>query len=272
VKRAIFVTAGTVAGVVAALNYTPAPPDAGDVSAAGLGGLTNLGAASPVVPAVPGAADPGAAAPAADPAAGTTDQAQAPAAAPAAGAPATGAPATAAAPAAGGTTAKPATAAPPATGVKPATTTPKPAAPTTTAPKPKPTTSKPTTAPKPTPTPTKTTPKPAPKPTPTPTKTTPAPTPTKATGDFTGAVARAGVYGTIQVQIRVQAGVVTDIAIPLYPTKDPKSVTLSASSLPTLRQEALAAQSAKIAVVSGASFTSNGFITSLASALKAAGL
>ncbi len=261
-KRAIFVTAGTVAGVLAALNYTPTPPDAGDVSAAGLGSLTDLGASTPVVPAAPGGS--GAKPPAA----------------------AVGAPATAAAPAApaAGTTAKPATAAPPATGTKPAATAPKPLTPTGAAPLAKPATAKPTTAapkptnapkpttaPKPAPAPTKTT-APKPKPKPPPPKPTPTPTPTKANGDFMGAAVRTGVYGQIQVQIRVQAGVVTDIAIPVYPKTDPKSVTLSAQALPMLRQEALAAQSAKIAVVSGASYTSNGFIASLATALKAAGL
>ena len=74
------------------------------------------------------------------------------------------------------------------------------------------------------------------------------------------------------VQIRVKDGVITDLAIPTYPTKDPRSVTLSQTALPMLRQEALTAQSATIASVSGASFTSKAFIASLQSALTAAGL
>ena len=148
----------------------------------------------------------------------------------------------------------------------PKPTAPKPAAPNPTAPKPaapKPAAPKPA-APKPTP-------KPAPKPTPAP-KPSPTPTPSKPNGDFTGTSARAGFYGSVVVQIRVKDGVITDIAIPTYPAKDPRSVTLSSTALPTLRQEALAAQSASIATVSGASFTSKAFIASLQAAMTAAGL
>jgi len=70
----------------------------------------------------------------------------------------------------------------------------------------------------------------------------------------------------------VKNGVITDIAIPQFPNSDPKSTGLSGTVIPTLRQEALTAQSAKIATVSGATCTSDAFIQSLQSALTAAGL
>ncbi len=47
---------------------------------------------------------------------------------------------------------------------------------------------------------------------------------------------------------------------------------ISAQAAPILRQEALQAQSAKIQSVSGATFTSEGYTTSLQSAIDKAGL
>ncbi len=49
-----------------------------------------------------------------------------------------------------------------------------------------------------------------------------------------------------------------------------RSVSISAQAAPILRQEALAAGSAKIDTVSGASYTSDAYIQSLQSALDAA--
>jgi uncharacterized protein with FMN-binding domain len=76
----------------------------------------------------------------------------------------------------------------------------------------------------------------------------------------------------VQVQIRVRNGVITQVAVPVYPTKDPRSVELSTTAIPTLCQEAVTAQSAAIANVSGATYTSRAFVTSLAAAIQAAGL
>jgi uncharacterized protein with FMN-binding domain len=50
------------------------------------------------------------------------------------------------------------------------------------------------------------------------------------------------------------------------------SVSISDRAAPTLRQEALSAQSAQIDVVSGATYTSEGYIASLQSAIDAAHL
>ena len=51
---------------------------------------------------------------------------------------------------------------------------------------------------------------------------------------------------------------------------DRKSVRINASALPELRSEALAAQSANVDTVSGATYTSNGYAESLQTALDAA--
>ena len=80
------------------------------------------------------------------------------------------------------------------------------------------------------------------------------------------------MYGSVQVQIRVKNGVITAVVSPTYPSTDPRSQELSATAIPALCQEAVAAQSASIATVSGASYTSRAFITSLQAAIKAAGL
>lgn len=248
-RRALLVTAGTVAGVVAALAYTPVAASSPEAVSA-LDGLGEL-------PGLPGAAP------------GTAPAVTEPAAAPEPPAPAaTEPPGSAAAPAA-----------PPPAGAPAGRPTTKAPAPATT-PAPAPTTSRTPARPAATPSPTRTTPRPrattpAPRPTTPAPRTTPTPTPaptTKPSGDFTGAAARAGVYGSVQVQVRVADGVITAVAVPAYPRQDPKSVTLSAQAIPVLTQEALSAQSASIAVVSGASYTSTAFIKSLQSALKAAGL
>ena len=124
----------------------------------------------------------------------------------------------------------------------------------------------------PTPTPQQTvvnTPPPAPKPTPTP---TPPPTPIKQTvnGTFTGDAINVS-YGIVQVRITVTNSKITDAQAIQSPTGG-KSGSISNSSIPILRQNTLAAQSAAIRGVSGATFTSNGWIRSLTTAIARAGI
>ena len=86
---------------------------------------------------------------------------------------------------------------------------------------------------------------------------------------FTGA-AEQTQYGTVQVKAVIKGGKLVDV-VPLHLTdQGGRSVSISASAEPTLRQEALAAGSARINAVSGASYTSAGYIQSLQSALDAA--
>ncbi|MDM7889196.1 FMN-binding protein [Curtobacterium sp. RHCJP20] len=90
-------------------------------------------------------------------------------------------------------------------------------------------------------------------------------------GTFTGAAAQTR-YGEVQVQITVADGTITDVT-PLHLTDhDGRSVAISQQAAPILRQEALQAQSAQIQAVSGATFTSEGYTTSLQSAIDRAGL
>jgi uncharacterized protein with FMN-binding domain len=79
-------------------------------------------------------------------------------------------------------------------------------------------------------------------------------------------------YGPVQVQITVSGKKLTGTTLIQYPNNSGRSIQLAASSLPVLTKEAVAAQSAKIDAVSGASYTSAGYKKSLQSALDMAGI
>lgn len=77
-------------------------------------------------------------------------------------------------------------------------------------------------------------------------------------------------YGTVQVRIVMTGGRLTDVTAVHLTDSSSRSVSISAYAAPILRREALAAQSARIDTVSGASYTSQGYIQSLQSALDLA--
>src|SRR4051794_13414128 len=79
-------------------------------------------------------------------------------------------------------------------------------------------------------------------------------------------------WGPVQVQITVADGSITDIAVVQYPNGNGKDQEINARALPILIQETLKAQSASIDMVTGATYTSDGYVTSLQSALDQAGL
>jgi uncharacterized protein with FMN-binding domain len=86
---------------------------------------------------------------------------------------------------------------------------------------------------------------------------------------FTGALVQTP-YGDVQVRAVVQGRRLVDV-VPLHLTDSSgRSVSISAQAAPILRREALAAGTAHIDTVSGASYTSQGYIESLQSALDAA--
>ena len=87
----------------------------------------------------------------------------------------------------------------------------------------------------------------------------------------TGSVAQTE-WGPVQVQITVSGSEITDVQVLQYPNENGKDQQINAYALPVLTDETLQAQSANIDMVSGATVTSNGYITSLQSALDEAGL
>jgi uncharacterized protein with FMN-binding domain len=88
-------------------------------------------------------------------------------------------------------------------------------------------------------------------------------------GTFTGSAVDVG-YGTVQVKISVVNGKITDAQAVQAPSG--RNDRYTNMSVPVLRERTLAAQSANINGVSGASYTSFGWYTSLVVALKQAGL
>lgn len=102
---------------------------------------------------------------------------------------------------------------------------------------------------------------------------TPASTPKAAgvSGTFTGAPANT-IYGPVQVQITLVNGKITNATAPIYPTASFRDQQINSQAIPLLVQETLAAQSSNIQGVGGASYTSQGWYTSLVSALAKAGM
>jgi uncharacterized protein with FMN-binding domain len=98
---------------------------------------------------------------------------------------------------------------------------------------------------------------------------TPPPTPTKTapSGTFTGNPVNTQ-YGEVQVQITVQNGKITSANGGLPQGGD----SIAANAIPVLNNEVIQAQSANVQSVSGATYTSQGYIGSLQQAINEAGL
>lgn len=77
-------------------------------------------------------------------------------------------------------------------------------------------------------------------------------------------------YGAIQVRVTLSGSTITAVSELQSPSRDGRSVEINQEAAPTLQQEALSSQSAKIDTVSGATYTSEGYIQSLQSALDKA--
>ena len=92
---------------------------------------------------------------------------------------------------------------------------------------------------------------------------------------FTGATYEADRYGSLQVVITVKKTTsgkkvtrkIKAISVPVYPNHTGRSLYISDNAIPILRSEALRAQSARIDLVSGATYTSDAFASSLQSAI-----
>jgi uncharacterized protein with FMN-binding domain len=105
------------------------------------------------------------------------------------------------------------------------------------------------------------------------TPTTPAKAaPSTASGARTATGAAVDTqYGAAQVRVTVKGGRITDLEALQLQGNDPRSLQISSSAAPILKQEALAKQSADIDAVSGASLTSESYKQSLQSALDKLG-
>ena len=77
-------------------------------------------------------------------------------------------------------------------------------------------------------------------------------------------------WGPVQVQITVTNGQITAVDAVQTPSENGKDIAINARATPILQSEALAAQSASIDGVSGATYTSNSYKVSLQSAIDQA--
>ncbi len=96
---------------------------------------------------------------------------------------------------------------------------------------------------------------------------------------FSGSVASVDRWGSLQVTIVVRKTTtitgtkkkvtrrITAVSVPTYPNHTDRSVFINQNALPTLKAEALRAQSANVNLVSGATDTSYGFAQSLQAAI-----
>ena len=78
-------------------------------------------------------------------------------------------------------------------------------------------------------------------------------------------------YGNAQVRVTVKDGKIVQIDALQLQANDPRSVQISSTAAPILQQEALAAQTAGVDAVSGATYTSASYTQSLQSALDKLG-
>jgi len=90
-----------------------------------------------------------------------------------------------------------------------------------------------------------------------------------ADGTYTGDAVNTR-YGAVQVAITISGGQITSVDVPQYPNRDHHDIQINEYALPILAQETVDAQSASISMVSGATFTSQGYIQSLQSAIDQA--
>lgn len=88
-------------------------------------------------------------------------------------------------------------------------------------------------------------------------------------GTYTGSVENA-FYGNVQIATVIQNGQITAVNFLEYPNENPNSQYVNQQAIPYLKQEAIKAQGSNVSIVTGATFTSQAFIQSLASALSQA--
>ena len=90
-------------------------------------------------------------------------------------------------------------------------------------------------------------------------------------GTFKGSVVQTR-FGSVQVQMTVSAGQISEVTALQLTDEDRKSIQISNRAAPLLRSEVLAAQAAGVKTISGATVTSNAYLSSLQAAIDAANL
>lgn len=108
-----------------------------------------------------------------------------------------------------------------------------------------------------------------------PTTTTPGSSSTTTTPTGTRTVLGADVqyaYGQLELKVTVNAGKITNVQPAIDNAFDPRSAQVNSYAEPLLQSQTLAAQSANIDGVSGATYTSQAYVQSLQAALDKLGI
>jgi uncharacterized protein with FMN-binding domain len=100
---------------------------------------------------------------------------------------------------------------------------------------------------------------------------TPTPNSTGVNGSFTGSDVP-NRFGDVQIKVVVSHGHITDVQALQLPSDRARSAYISQVAGPLLRSEVIQAQSARIDIVSGATYTSESYAQSVESALQQAHL
>lgn len=95
-------------------------------------------------------------------------------------------------------------------------------------------------------------------------------TPAVADGTYTGSSVPTR-FGSVQVQVTVSGGRISDVTALHLTDSDGRSVQISNRAAPVLHDEVLSSQSANVRMVSGATYTSDAYLRSVQSALDQAG-
>ncbi len=91
-----------------------------------------------------------------------------------------------------------------------------------------------------------------------------------ADGTYTGSSVGTR-FGSVQVSVTIAGGAITDVTALHLTDADGRSVQISNRAAPILHDEVIASQSANVSMVGGATYTSEGYLTSVQSALDQAG-
>ncbi len=97
----------------------------------------------------------------------------------------------------------------------------------------------------------------------------------KTTSTYSGTVTGTAAdtrWGPVQVKVTLASGKITAVDVVEEPDSNNRDQEINADAVPQLVSETLQAQNAQIDMVSGATYTSQGYVTSLQSALDQAGV
>jgi uncharacterized protein with FMN-binding domain len=97
----------------------------------------------------------------------------------------------------------------------------------------------------------------------------------KPTGTYSGTVTGTAAdtrWGPVQVRVTLASGKITAVDVVQEPDGNGRDREINADAVPQLVSETLQAQSTQIDMISGATYTSDGYVQSLQSALDQAGV